>query len=1530
MPAADSLSGIVKMRFSNDNSNWSTWEDYASIKENWLLADSNGYKKVFVQYKDNAENISRTLTDKIFYFSLEQSAIPTVVGGQISQDTTWTPENNPYVIDSPSNSGYTLTVNPGVTLTIEPGVVIKLKDNFQKISVLGTLNAVGAKNKPIVFTSFKDDRHAGDTNQDGNLSQPQPGNWNSLNFFDGSQNSQFKNVEVYYGGSSPGYFAVRINGPTLAIDNCRFINNNDGINIAGGAPSTIINSIFENNRNGIYLSQTSGVLVKNNLIRDSRENGIYAFDASALIVNNSINNNANYAIYNRMYEGFSVPTISYNDIFLNGSSSGGDIWNGWYDAGRGDPLINANYNYWGSSTIGPEYIYGTSNDPWSQFPYTSEGQIYYQALGGLDDSLPYLSSSHSPYKYFGDPVNVSTGNFAHEEKDISISTKGLPLEFVRYYNSLNSSYKDAQLGYGWTHNYNTALRFDENGAVTVMYPDGKRRTFSFDGNNYIPSQEFKDKLEKNPDGSFTLTFFSQVKYKYNSNGRLVSQEDKYGNITNLEYSGNGYLWRIKAPDYDQSYKDIRIDYNSKQLISRVYEFHSSEAVYFSYDNDDNLISVTAATKNRPWSLGAEGKTTTYTYANHQLETITEPGATNPIVRNTYLDGMVISQKDAYNNTTAFSYDADNSKSVVTDNRGYKTTHSYNSQFWVTDTIDPLNNATKYNYGDLNKPLEIIDQRGNTSSFSYDANGNAAEAADPKGYTTKANYDLSNNNLIWQEDALARRTSYSYDATGKFLEKINSPIGTTSFSYYPDGLLNISIDPRGNTTGYNYDSSGNPSRIIDARGASTTLAYSPTGKLTSSQDALGNTTRYGYDYYTDNLTSININNNYIRFNYDDRGNLTEFSDHYYNSTKFVHDDMNLLKSVIDANGMTTSYSYDQNYNLSQVVNARSHTTAYSYDANNRLSSVIDQLGRTINYFYDASSNLVKTVFPNGDETYYGYDKTNMLTDISYKNDTTSYNLEYNPTSTLKKVTDNTGKEYNYLYDNGDRLTKATDQNNPLISQFAVTMEYDPNSNLTGIKAGNDMTASYSYDQVSNLTGIDLPGGSANEISSTYNLVRNPAQSYTPGATTSYQYDAANKITNLTNDSKDASYQGLRRIYTYSYDSIGNITKEQLKRTVGTNSSDSQTRYTYDKLNRLTDWFNQDNNMTTSYSYDNTGNLLTVKENGATTKSLSYNSADQISNTGYQYDFKGNLTEDSNYYYDYDVENRLEKVTDKVTSQVIAEYTYDFMGRRTSATNSSGATTYFHYNGLSVVAESDGTGAITTRYYYDDKGQVQAMEHDSNTYYYQFNARGDVVSLTNEQGQIVNEYKYDPWGNPTSTNETVSNPYRYAGYRYDSDTGLYYLNARYYSPKNYRFLTSDKFAGNTKTPHSLNKYLYVENNPINRIDPLGLWYIDINVSGGFWVGATGGVLINDNGVYPYFGQGLITPGIGGSITWSSSDPTPGWNFGIQGSGIIAGQLGYALDGGRFTEVGFGGSFPMIWGFSYMPYMVFPPLFEKAHKK
>lgn len=112
-------------------------------------------------------------------------------------------------------------------------------------------------------------------------------------------------------------------------------------------------------------------------------------------------------------------------------------------------------------------------------------------------------------------------------------------------------------------------------------------------------------------------------------------------------------------------------------------------------------------------------------------------------------------------------------------------------------------------------------------------------------------------------------------------------------------------------------------------------------------------------------------------------------------------------------------------------------------------------------------------------------------------------------------------------------------------------------------------------------------------------------------------------------------------------------------------------------------------------------------------------------------------------------------------------------------------------------------------------------DGSTAYYMYNGSGDVTGLTDANGKSLTSYNYDAFGNITEETGEFNNPYRYAGYEYDAETGLYYCNSRYYDPQTARFTTQDTLVGEPTDPLSLNRYTYCINNPLKYYDPTGYW-------------------------------------------------------------------------------------------------------------
>ena len=166
-------------------------------------------------------------------------------------------------------------------------------------------------------------------------------------------------------------------------------------------------------------------------------------------------------------------------------------------------------------------------------------------------------------------------------------------------------------------------------------------------------------------------------------------------------------------------------------------------------------------------------------------------------------------------------------------------------------------------------------------------------------------------------------------------------------------------------------------------------------------------------------------------------------------------------------------------------------------------------------------------------------------------------------------------------------------------------------------------------------------------------------------------------------------------------------------------------------------------------------------------------------------------------------------------------------------------------LTQINISTPTGNSSLHFTYDELGPM-SVTYDGAEYFYLKNAQGDVTGLVNSSGTQVVAYTYDAWGNPLTTTGTMAdtlgklNPFRYRGYVYDTETGLYYLQSRYYNPETGRFINADGYVSTGQGILGDNAVAYCQNNPVRFGDTEGAF---INAAIGAVVGGLS-VLINNS--------------------------------------------------------------------------------------
>ncbi len=783
-------------------------------------------------------------------------------------------------------------------------------------------------------------------------------------------------------------------------------------------------------------------------------------------------------------------------------------------------------------------------------------------------------------------------------------------------------------------------------------------------------------------------------------------------------------------------------------------------------------------------------------------------------------------------------------------------YEYDEETGMLVSVKNVYTNTYYEYDDDNNLTRVANDDGEIVDYAYNSAGLPL---------TETYYTFVRNYLDEQGNSLpATSTFYLGGTIDSITTYTKTPIKKTTYTYNSYGLCTAASTRE-------YSDAGLP--LVYSISTSYTYSTLPKifGALLAETDERGKVWRSYYDTASGRLLATSEpDNNGVCYTYDEIGTLTGV----YPATCTVSG------YTPETNTESVEYTYDVAKRLSAIT-TESTVYSFSYDSFGNTDSV--EIGGTeiVGYSYDASHfNVTEIRYANGLTVNYVYDDLDRLSEVWYNEGTGEqkvYEYEYTDDGKIARITDvRHGEVTSVIYDGSGRPvdTSIYDGEEHLADisytygekgrlHFASENLYY--SVLEDYKINNHYT--YSYEQDGALSEISIGGTLAMSVSYTYdNFDRLTGKSYwSPDYTSSASYGyltSGNKMTGYVGTYTSTVY-GSSKQYQYSYDESGNIVKIKL-------DGSDEARYVYDNLNQLIREDNVSLGKTYLYTYDNAGNRLSRTVHPLTAEGVTPTSTLSTDTYGYTDTEWGDLLTSVNglaqyydeignsYYTGVDFPVRTWEGRNLVATNCILEsgriasiqYEYNSNGIRTRKIVGGVGLREYTLDGDRILAELIATEYIdfVFVYIYDESGTPMAIRYASitsmsselwHTLYLEKNMFGDVVAIYDEYGNKCISYTYDAWGNHTTTyhagttSQSIEayNPFRYRGYYYDDETGLYYLKSRYYDPELGRFISPDNVDVIAATPMGLtdkNLYAYCDNNPVMRADKDGeFWLVSIAV-------------------------------------------------------------------------------------------------------
>ncbi|MBT0960257.1 RHS repeat-associated core domain-containing protein [Denitromonas iodatirespirans] len=926
-------------------------------------------------------------------------------------------------------------------------------------------------------------------------------------------------------------------------------------------------------------------------------------------------------------------------------------------------------------------------------PTFNNDQFNDQLLVGTVNNDPVRTPSTA------DPISTVSGNNYHDETDFVIRGRnGLNTVFTRTYNSAPSSTKaDRGLGYGWVHSYMMRLVANDFGNC----PNCTSAQAAENGNTKTSSITYTDERggEQNYLVDETTYAVTAPKGVYDT---LTLDSPAAGQHTLAFRNGVKYIFETPSGTLK----------TTPDVVARLKYIDNAwgDRLTLAYDANGRLSSVTD-------NLGIAGRT-----------------------------GI------------AFTYDTNGRLKDVSDWTARKWSFAYDSSGNLQSLTNPLSQVLTYGYDaprhlltSIAKPLQR-DGKTVQTKFSYYQNGRTFQQTNSFDVGDTLDYDLYRKSTR-VTDARGYVREYHYDDNGRMTKLVEPDGGVLLFDNQGDAIRSKKYDALGYATSYSYrldraftgtsDVFGNVTREQDALNRTVDMSYGPLDQVVTTKDKRGTTSTTtfaaatsGCDYTNrpkeTRISALSGSSNVLLASLCWNGNATlNTSRQYldatrYRETRLSYTDNGLNVSQAQIVGMpsgvtvTRTTTYDSLGRVkTETLKRRTSptnaalidlTTRYDYDALDRVIKATDSLGNEVINSFDANGQLWKVThqFKKPDAT---FEVRDVLT------------RTFDAADRVKTETDAEGNTTTYSYDEAGNVIAVLDAEG-----HTTRFEYDAMNRRTAVIDATGYRTETKYSQRGDVVGITNANGETVRFEVDA-LGRKTATVDAKGHRSEYRYDENGNLTCVIDANAQAALQPKNSdgcTESRQYDELNRVTRIL-------DALNGETRFTYDLTgNRLT--VTDAENKTWSFAYDDLGRLKSETDHSG--KSIAYK-ADEAGSVFEKTDRLGEVTR-----YSFDAANRLMRV-DYLVDASAETYAYDAAGNRSAAAN--GSVSYsFQYDRLNRLTSKTDSRGRSLSFTYDAVGNILTKTtYQGSTTAYVYNAANRLVMLRNPDYTQV-DYQYDPAG------------------------------------------------------------------------------------------------------------------------------------------------------------------------------------------